>query len=582
MRHRTLRLAVLAACALGAVSASAQTTATPDPPLATRTAESGVPLSAAQRATGLDSLDIALRVDPASTTITGTARYGLTALAPLDRLEFDLDPRFAISALLLDGEVLPPARWRNEGGLLSVDLARTAPAATKIALEVRYGGRPHKAKRAPWDGGVVWGQTPAGQPWIASAVQGEGCDLLYPCIDNPTKRIALITSSITVPSPLTAAGNGLFVSRSDEDGWTTWTWQARNLNTYALALNIGPYELAERTYTSRFGNDVPIQFWHLPGNGENAAALVEQMARFLDFFERTVGPYPAGAEKVGLVETPHLGMEHQTINAYGNGFKLAPEGYDWLMQHEFAHEWFANQLTETEPRHMWLQEGFGTYMQPLYLQSTGGDLLYHATLWEQRKKIAAKVPLVPDGRVPAGYYNDKDAGWGGDIYWKGSWIAHTLRGLIGDKAFFTALRRVTYGRDDPRPGNFAPVFRTTDDFQHEAERASGRDLKWFFDAYLHQGPLPRLAATRRGKRLDLAWSTAGGTPFPMPVEVRVGAEVIRVAMIAGRGSVALGPDPTDYTIDPGSRILRDDPAITAWQAQEKAAAEAKAKAGAAQ
>ncbi|WP_296675205.1 M1 family metallopeptidase [Novosphingobium sp.] len=553
-----------------------------DPPLAERTRESGLPLTANQTATGLDALDLSLRIDPAATTLTGIARYRLTALAPISRLEFDLDPRYAISAMRLNGGLVTSERWRNDKGLLSVDLPQPASKGAEIALEVRYSGHPHKAKKAPWDGGIQWSRTPSGQPWIATAVQGEGCDLIYPCIDNSQKRVAVIDAAIAVPAPLVAAGNGKFMGRSDEGGWTTWKWQTRNLNTYALALNIGPYQTVERTYASRFGNSYPISFWYLPGNRDKAVALVDQMTQFLDFFERAIGPYPAGAEKVGLVETPHLGMEHQTINAYGNGFKLAPEGYDWLMHHEFSHEWFANQLAETEPKHMWLQEGLGSYMQPLYLQQKLGEANYHAALWDMRKKIVAKVALVPDGRVSSAYYNDKDAGWGGDIYYKGAWIAHTLRALIGDKAFFATLRRVTYGRDDPRPGNFLPVYRTSDDFRSEAEKASGKDLTWFFEAYLSQGPLPKLTVTRTGQRLDLAWTTAGHTVFPMPLDVRVGSRVARLPMTGGRGSVTLGGDTSDYTIDPESKILRDNQAITEWQAQEKAEKDAKAKAAAAQ
>ncbi|MDE2413074.1 MAG: M1 family metallopeptidase, partial [Sphingomonadales bacterium] len=394
-----------------------------DPPLAKRTAESDLPLSANQVATGLDSLDLALRVDPAATLLTGTARYGLTALGPLGRLEFDLDPRYAVSVVLVDGQAIDAGRWRNEEGAFSVDLPHTAAKGDKLTLEIRYSGHPHKAKKAPWDGGIQWSQTPSGQPWIATAVQGEGCDLIYPCIDNSQKRVVTIDMAFTVPAPLVAAGNGRFMGRSDENGWTTWKWQVRNLNTYALALNIGPYEKIEKVYASRFGNSYPIAFWYLPGNHDKAAALIEQMVGFLDFFERNIGPYPFGDEKVGLVETPHLGMEHQTINAYGNGFKPAPEGYDWLMHHEFSHEWFANQLAETEPKHMWLQEGLGSYMQPLYLQQSKGELLYHAKLWEMRQKVIAKVPMVPEGRVSSAYYGDKEAGWGPDIYFKGAWIA---------------------------------------------------------------------------------------------------------------------------------------------------------------
>lgn len=572
---------VIAALSLAAAASAADDPATP-PPLSKRTIESGLPLSANQQATGLDMLDLALKIDPAAASIDGTARYMLTALAPMTKVEFDLDPRYAISAVSLNQAPLPATAWRNDEGQLSIDLPATAAKDDKLSVEIRYSGRPHIATRAPWDGGVMWRLTPAGQPWIATANQMEGCDILWPCIDSPVKRVATTNIAFTVPAPLVAAGNGTFVDRSDENGWTTWKWRARNLNMYGLTLNIGPYEKVEKTYTSTFGNSFPISFWYLPGHGEKAAVLVDQLADSIAFFERTIGPYPFGDEKAGIVETPHMGMEHQTINGYGNGFKLSPEGYDWLMQHEFAHEWFANQLAQTETNHMWLQEGLGSYMQPLYMQQARGEQLYQALLWEMRKKIVSKVALVPEEFLTSTYYNDRDAGWGRDIYTKGAWIAHTLRGLIGDNAFFDALRTTVYGRPDPKPGNFAPIYRTTDDFRRAAEKASGRDLKWFFDAYLHQGPLPKLAVTRNGRQLDLVWTTAGGMAFPMPVEVRVGKRVVRVDMPGGKGSVALDADTGDYTIDPASRILRDDPAITAWQAQEQAAREAAAKLAATQ
>ena len=548
----------------------------PAPPLSKRTAESGLPMSANQLATGLDTLDLAIRVDPAAATVAARAKYGLTALAPMSRVELDLDPRYAISEVRLNGAPVGKGHWRNADGQLSIDLPARASKGDRLAVEIAYAGKPHIAARAPWEGGIMWRQTATGQPWIATANQGEGCDILWPCIDNPQKRVGVTDIAFTVPAPLVAAGNGKFMGKVENDGWTTWKWQARNLNAYALTLNIGPYELTQRDYTSRYGNSFPLVFYHLPGEGDKPAALLDEMAGGIDFFERTIGPYPFGDEKAGLVETPHLGMEHQTINGYGNGFKLAPEGFDWLMQHEFGHEWFANQLAETEPKHMWLQEGLDSYMQPLLLQKTRGEILYHSYLWDMRKKIVSKVALAPSGSLSSSYYNDREAGWGGDIYYKGAWIAHTLRGLIGDEAFFATLTELVYGRSDPKPGNFAPIYRDTDDFERIASARSGRDLGWFFDAYTHEGALPKLVATPVGNRLDLAWKTESGKAFPMPVEVRVGTKIETVPMTGGRGSVALGSDTTDYLVDPGSKILRDDPAITAWQEAERAKAKAAA------
>ena len=213
-----------------------------------------------------------------------------------------------------------------------------------------------------------------------------------------------------------------------------------------------------------------MHFWHLPGNEDKAKALFTEFAPTLDFFERIIGPYPFADEKVAAVETPHLGMEHQTINAYGNEYKPAQEGYDWLFSHEFAHEWFGNQLTNRDWDDMWLHEGIGSYMQPLYIRERQGEQAYHAMLWKQRAGLLNNFPIVSGKpRLEHEVYNP-ETGPGGDIYTKGSLIMHTLRGLIGDEPFFRSVRRLVYGRPDPAPGNFEPRFGTTDEFQAIASR----------------------------------------------------------------------------------------------------------------
>ncbi|RRB82041.1 M1 family peptidase, partial [Escherichia coli] len=135
-------------------------------------------------------------------------------------------------------------------------------------------------------------------------------------------------------------------------------------------------------------------YWFLPGEEEKARALFAEFAPTLDFFESEVGPYPFGDEKLGVVETPHKGMEHQTINAYGNDYAKAPEGFDWLFQHEFAHEYFGNQLTAANWDDYWLHEGYGTYMQPLYGRWREGEARYATMLADERGKIANLRPII--------------------------------------------------------------------------------------------------------------------------------------------------------------------------------------------
>ncbi|MGX7896124.1 M1 family metallopeptidase [Tsuneonella sp. HG222] len=534
-------------------------------PLATRTAQSGMALSPSQQAMDLPHLALAIAVDPASRTISGRADYTVRASAPLESVEFDLDPRLRISQVLVDGAALPRNGWSDGGGLLAIPLGRRLAVGEEARVAIVYGGTPFVAPNPPWVGGFMWDKTGDGRPWIATAVQGEGCDLLWPCIDHSAKRVALLDFAITVPKGLVAAANGRLLETDEGPDTTTFRWRAREPNSYAVSLQIAPYEVVEADYASRFGPTIPIRFWHLPGNGDGARRLVGELRDYLDFFESRIGPYPFADEKVGVAETPHLGMEHQTINAYGAEYKPAPEGYDWLLHHEFSHEWFANQLTMAATADMWLHEGLGTYMQALYLEWRGGALPFHDKMWELRKAVLSRVPLAPRGFVPSGYYNDRQIGWGDDIYYKGAWVAHTLRGLIGDEAFFATLTRTVYGRADPAPGNFAVQVADTDDFIRIAEDVSGRKLDWFAEAYFRVADLPRLDTRREGTRLMLSWQTPAALPFEMPLEVAVDGEIVTVPMSGGRGELPLPAPGAHVVIDPAAKILRHDPAVEAWR-----------------
>jgi aminopeptidase N len=551
--------------AIVGMSALLAACATTQPPLTEYSIGSGAPRSEAQQALEFDKADLRLRIEPAERSIRGdvTLTFGTRVL--LQSIELDLDRNLPIDAIAVDGQVLPAASWRNPEGKLTIDLPRALQPGSHVAIRVQYHGKPHVAKRAPWDGGFVWSQTPDAQPWVASAVQGEGCDLFWPCIDHPTGKPKLVDEHITVPSPLVAAGNGIAMGMDEADGWRTYHWRSKNPSTYGISINVGPYRLLSGEYRSRYGNVIPLRMWYLPQSEKGAKELFAEFPQMLDFFESTIGPYPFGDEKMGVVETPHKGMEHQTINAYGNKYAKTAYGYDELLQHEFAHEWFGNQLTNANWDDMWLHEGLGSYMQPLYMQYLRGDQEYFASLMQLRSTIQNKAPVVSGKpRLEEDVYDTKRGGPGQDIYNKGALVMHTLRGLIGDEAFFRSVREEVYGSDDPRPGNFSPRYGTTPEFMAIARRVSGRDLDWFFQAYLYQAKLPELQATRSGNTLQLAWKTEKDTPFPMPVEVRVGDRVVTVAMTDGRGSVEL-PEGASYTLDPHSKVLRREQHIERFQ-----------------
>jgi len=527
------------------------------------TLESGLPRAPEQVAVVFEHADLAFKVDPARQWIDGDARLSFRALEPLQRLVVDLDRNYTIEAVEVDGVALADSAWSNPEGRMTVDLPAPLAKGGSVTLRIGYAGHPRVARRAPWDGGFVWATAPNGEPWIGSAVQGEGCDLLWPCIDHPMGEPLLVDEAFTVPVPLVAPGNGVFVGMEEHDGWRTYRWRAKSPDTYAIVVNAGPYELLSAEYESRYGNTIPLRFWHLRGNEAKARNLFAEFPLMLEFFEGTIGPYPSGDEKMGVVETPYLGMEHQTVNAYGNGYKLDEYGYDWLLQHEFAHEWFGNQVTNVDWDDMWLHEGFGSYMQPLYLQWLRGDREYDAWLMNQRKAIREQVPIVR-GRPMTEEQVAGPQGAGNDIYYKGSLMLHTLRNLIGDDAFYAATRRLVYGRTDPQPGNFSPRYASTRDFIDAVNAETGRDYGWLFDVYLYSAKLPELVVERDATGLALRWETEDDKPFPMPLQVRVDGRDIEVPMTGGRGHVEL-PAHALYTIDPHSRVLRAQAHITAWQ-----------------
>ncbi|WP_010164292.1 M1 family metallopeptidase [Sphingomonas sp. PAMC 26617] len=538
-----------------------------EPPITAQTQKSGGAIDPDQAKLTFAAADLAFEILPETQSLRGIATLDFAARAPLARLIVDLDRNLPVESIAIDGTDLHPDAWTNPEGQLRITLPHTVPAGRHVIARIVYSGQPHVAVKAPWDSGMVWSKTPDGATWFATTAEGIGCDLFWPCLDFPTGKPGVVTLHITVPHGLKAPSNGVLLGVDTlADGRTRWNWRVKRPTTYGIALNVGPYEQLSGSYKSRFGNTIPLFYWYLPGEDAQARALFAEFAPTLDFFESQIGPYPFGDEKVGVVETPHKGMEHQTINAYGNGYAKAPEGFDWLFQHEFAHEWFGNQLTAADWDDYWLHEGYAEYMQPLYGRWREGDARYAVMMDDQRNKIANLRPIVSGSvRTEEQVYEIAKGGPGQDIYYKGAWMLHTLRGLIGDRAFRDVTRLAVYGRLDPRPGNFVPRYGTTAEFERIVRRVTGKDYGWFFDVYLRHAALPDLIETRTPTRLSVHWNAPGGRPFPLPVEVQIGGRVVRLPMSAGFGSVAVAPG-THVVVDPAARLLRRSIAVEQYQA----------------
>ncbi len=553
MRNLILTLSLLAALAAW-VAVFDRTTMRPLP---ADTALSGVP-SAAQMRYDVQHYDLKLRVVPAIKWIIGINQIRLKALEPLDSVELDLDTLLSVDAVRQDDRVI---RYTRKGGKLTAILDSPLAAGEETVVSVSYRGYPHIAARAPWDGGFVWSETPSGQPWIATAVQGDGCDLWWPCKDVLDDKPDAMTITVDVPEGLVAATNGVLESAVEAPGGgMRYVWNhPRPITPYLVALNIAPYVAVERSYTGINGTEIPVIFYALPENITKAEALVDgDLIPQLRFFEETLGPYPFGDMKLGIAETPHLGMEHQTINAYGNAYKPDPYGFDWLLQHELAHEWFGNIMTQGRPRDWWLHEGFGMYMQPVYTEALMGRAHYSERMMTILRTIQNCNPMVPGDLKPGTLPRDHD------VYTKGAWVLHTLRHFLGDAVFWRAVRRLIYGTAEPWSLAYpiTPKYRTTEDFQQILEDESGQDLGWFFDVYAGEAALPTLSKTHDGDTAIIAWDTPGDLPFRLPIPVQTFSMRLTLPVDGNRHIFPLrrGREQFDKLIlDPDMQILRAVP-----------------------
>ncbi len=419
---------------------------------------------------------IALDVDPAAKTINGYTEIRLNLQQPSDKLLLDLWHGLTISQVWVSGKAQPFSH--GEDDVIRIDLPKALPAQ-KHTVKIAYSGTPGIAQRPPWSGGFQWEKDAAGKPWISVSCQMEGGKIFFPCKDHPSDEPDEGAEMIiTVPKGLVATGPGLLQKTTTKGAKSTYHWKTNYpISNYCLVFNAADYAVVKRTYTTIDGNKVPMDYYVLQENKDKAEGLLdlyEQSARIL---EKYFGEFPWAKERMGMSETPHLGMEHQTNIAYGNKYryqKIGGKDFDWLLHHEFGHEWWANKVTNKDWAHMWIQEGICTFGDAMATRELAGEEAYL-----QRMKITAmntqnKFPVVRGEQV------DTDSTYQGDIYGKGAFFMHTLRYVIGDEIFFPTLKKLA---TDPQYTVYNMV--TTGDVEQLFSTASGKNLKPLFDFYLY-------------------------------------------------------------------------------------------------
>ncbi len=436
---------------------------------------SGGKLNPLQAIMDIRHYTITLTIDPEQQAIKGNVVVTLNLSKPTDTLLLDLVHLLLVEKIKVNNS---PVAFTQKDDKIYIT-GKTAFKQGQQKIQIIYGGMPPVAIRPPWDGGFTWTKDINGNPWIVINCQAEGGKLYFPCKDHPSDEPNEgVDINITVPANLVVAGPGLLQKVITKKGMKTFYWKTNyTISNYCVLFNIGKYKVVRDSYTTINNNKVPIEYYVLEVDTAHARKVIETRIRDSKILEKYFGEYPWVKEKIGIAEVPNPGMEHQTMITFQNKFeyqKIGGQDYSANLFHEFAHEWWANKVTNKDWAHMWIQEGIATYAEALCMLELGGEDAYNEIINRHKRSVKNKKAMVLGEEV-----TEEETYSGGDIYTKGSFFMHSLRYVISDDIFFPTLKKLATD-----PAYTYDNFVTTTDVEQLFSKASGKNLKPFFDFYL--------------------------------------------------------------------------------------------------
>ena len=460
-----------------------------------------------------------IKVEPDKKFISGSNTVGYKVLKSNKIMQIDLQEPMQITSVIANGK---PLKFNRDGNAYFIELKSKQKKNDVNYLEIFYEGFPKEAIRAPWDGGLSWKKDDNGNHFIATSCQGLGASVWWPNKDHMYDEVDSMLISVNVPKHLTNVSNGrLRKVTENKNNTKTYDWFVTNpINNYGVNINIGDYVNFSEVYKGEKG-DLDIDNYVLSYNLEKAKEQFKQVPMMIEAFEYWFGPYPFYEDSFKMVEVPYLGMEHQSAISYGNKFRLgylgntrftAGLGFDFIIVHESAHEWWGNSITANDISDMWIQEAFCTYSEVLFVECIYG---YDAMI----EYVKNQMSMAQNRRAIVGTPDVHQKG-SNDMYAKGSSFIHTLRSVIdNDNLWFDLFKSMTnYFKYQTVEG------RDVLDYINEK---SGRNFDKLYEQYLYTPKLPQfeyeLCGWGKRKILKYRWNAIEG--FDMPLKVTLEKDV---------------------------------------------------------
>lgn len=455
-----------------------------------------------------------VKVDPENKWIEGKNTIHYTVLHSDSVMQIDLRPPLQIQSFIQDGEQI---EYYKKHFSYFVKLKKPQNRDENQILEVRYEGHPHVSEQPPWSGGMTWAKDSLGNHFVANSNQTDGASMWWPLKDHPSDEPDSMLISINTPEGLTAVSNGrLRKTENHPDGRITYHWFVANpINTYGVNLSIGDYAHFTEKFSGEKGT-LDCDFYVLKNHLDLAKDHFQDALRMLEAFEYWFGPYPFYEDGYKLVEVPYLGMEHQSCVTYGNqymkgylGRDLSSSGwglkFDFIIIHESAHEWWANNITYADLADMWIHESFTSYSESLFVEYFYGKKAGGEYVRGLRPSIVNDRPI--QGVYGVSYPGSKD------MYYKGANMWNTLRQIVNDDDHW---REILRGLNK----EFYHKTVLAADIENYINQNTEVDLTSFFEQYVRDYRLPVFTYWIDDNQLKYRFDnvTEG---FSMPVKIKV-------------------------------------------------------------
>ena len=437
---------------------------------------------------------------------------------------------------------------------LQISLGHTIQSGDAFSVNVYYHGIPSTSGF----GSFTFGTHGSAQPCVYSLSEPYGARDWWPCKDTPADKVDSADIWITADSYFTSVSNGtLQAVVQNGDNTKTYKWhESYPIAQYLISIAMANYTLDQQYFKYTETDSMPVTHYIYPESYAAAKPYTDKTTDMLRVFSEKFGLYPFIREKYGDAQFGWGGgMEHQTITSLG--------GYaDQLLSHELSHQWFGDMVTCKSWENIWLNEGFATYCEGVYIEAVSGHAAYLSYIQgRMTTALSASGPIYVADISTVGSIFD-----GARSYAKGGVVLHMLRGILGDSLFYNVMKTYVH-----KPGlTYNSV--ATSDFQSVAESLYGSSLDYFFQEWIYGSNYPKYNVSWNSQTVNANQfqtdvtidqvKNTNPTFFTMPVQLRLkNATSDTVVTVFNNQqtqnfSIITGFMPTQLILDPNNNILK--------------------------